>query len=173
MKKKIAFIKDVGTFYYRIIPFSLKNVEAKYQRMVTKIFKGLIGRNMEAYIDDILIKSLSFDKHIRDLEEVFEALRRNKMKLNLPKYEFGIKAGKFLRFTVSKNGIKLNLKKLKALMTMNLPKTIKEVQMLIGWIVVLNIFISKMADRCLLFFKSLPKIIDLNGLKSVKWPSKS
>lgn len=82
------------------------------------------------------------------------------MKLNLAKYVFDMKARKFLGFIVSKNEIEPNLEKLKALMDISPPRTLKEVQILIRRIATLNRFISQMADRCLLFFKILHNIID-------------
>lgn len=99
---------DAGTFCYRVMPFDLKNTEDTYQRMVTDVFKGLIGSNMEAYMDNILVKNLSFEQYLRDLEEVFEVFKRYQIKLNLAKGIIGMKARKFLGFMVSKNGIKPN-----------------------------------------------------------------
>lgn len=57
-KEKTEFVIDVGIFCYKIMPFDLKNVKPTYQKIVTKVFKGLISRNMEDYIDDMLVKSL-------------------------------------------------------------------------------------------------------------------
>lgn len=62
----VAFITDEGNFYYRVMLFNLKNTRAMYQMMVTKDFKGLIDRNIEAYLDDMLVKSLSFEQHLMD-----------------------------------------------------------------------------------------------------------
>lgn len=126
-EEKIAFIIDMGTFCYKIIPFGLKNSRSIYQRMVTKVFKGLMERNVEAYMDDMLMKSLSFDQHLKDLDEVFTVLKIYKMKLNPTKYVFSITTGKFLGFMVRKNRIEPNLKKLKALTDMGLLKTFKEI----------------------------------------------
>ena len=74
MKKKIAFITNHGLYCYRIMPFGLKNIGATYQRLVNKIFKEQIGRNMQVYVDDMLIKSKSSMNHVADLEETFSAL---------------------------------------------------------------------------------------------------
>lgn len=120
--------------------------------MVTKIFKGLIGRNIKAYVDDIMVKSLSFKQYLKDLKKVFIVVKKYKMKLNSVKNMLNIKAGKLLSFIVSKNGIEPNPKRLKALIDMSPPKIFKEVQILIGQIIALNKFISKMANRYLLFF---------------------
>lgn len=66
-EEKTTFGANVRTFYYKVMPFSLKNAKATYQKMVTKLFKGLIGRNMKVYIDDILVKNLSFEQYMKDL----------------------------------------------------------------------------------------------------------
>lgn len=89
-----------------------------------KVFKGLIKMNMEAYIDDILVKSNSFEQHLTNLVEVFRVFEVHRMKFNPIKCVFSMKAGKFLGFIVSKNCIKPNSKKLKAIMDMSLMKNV-------------------------------------------------
>lgn len=113
---------------------------------------------MEAYVNDMLVKNISFEQHLKDLEKVFTILRKYRMKLNPKKCVFGMKLRKFLGFIVSKNGIEPNLEKLKALTDMIPHKNLKEVHMPKGRITVLNRFISKIADKCLPFFKSLYNI---------------
>ena len=83
------------------MPFSLKNAEATYQRLVTKIFRLLLGNTMEAYIDDMLVKSKERFNHTKHLQETFKLLRRYGMKLNPLKYAFGVSSGKFLSFMVT------------------------------------------------------------------------
>ena len=73
-----------------------------------KIIKGLIGQCVEVYVDDIVVKSDSCDQHIKDLDEVFEALRRTNMRLNLEKCKFEVKGGKFLDFMLTHWGIEAN-----------------------------------------------------------------
>ena len=73
-EEKTTFITDRDLFYYRVMPFGLKNAGTTYQRLVNKIFKEQISRNMEVYVDDMLIKSKSLMNHIADLEETFSAL---------------------------------------------------------------------------------------------------
>lgn len=82
---------------------------------------------MEAYIDDMIVKSLAFEKYLKVLEKIFAILRKYKMKLNLAKCMFGMNAGKFQSFMASKNGTKPSLDKLKALTDMSPPRTLKEV----------------------------------------------
>ena len=81
-EEKTAFITNHGLYCYKVMPFGLKNAGATYQRLVNKIFKEQIDRNMEVYVDDMLVKSKSSMNHIADLEGTFSALRKYKMKLN-------------------------------------------------------------------------------------------
>ncbi|KAF5449295.1 hypothetical protein F2P56_029759 [Juglans regia] len=81
-QEKTASINDRGLYCYKVIHFGLKNAGATYQRLVNKMFKDQIGRSMEAYVNDLLVKSREFDQHIENLREVFQILRQYQMKLN-------------------------------------------------------------------------------------------
>ncbi|KAK1586409.1 hypothetical protein Q3G72_002259 [Acer saccharum] len=87
------------------MPFGLKNVGATYQRLVNRMFASQIGRNMEVYVDDMLTKSVTINKHVDDLRETFDVLTKYGMKLNPTKCVFGVPADKFLRF-ISKSADK-------------------------------------------------------------------
>ena len=139
------------------MPFCLKNVGATYQRLVNKMFKQQIGKTMEVYVDDMLVKSLKADEHINNLKESFEVLRKYKMKLNPAKCAFGVTSGKILGFTVNHRGIKANPAKIQALLDVESPRKVKEVQSLIGRVTALNSFISRATDRCQPFFRALRK----------------
>ena len=156
-QEKTAFVTSQGFYCYRVMPFGLKNAGATYQRLVNQMFKKQIGRNMEVYVDDMLVKSKDEEDHLDDLKETLTTLRQYSMKLNPSKCAFGVSLGKFLRFMVSQRGIEANPKKVKAILEMSLPKTIKEVQSLIGRVAALNRFVSKATDKCLPFFKTLKK----------------
>ena len=106
--EKAAFITPHGLYCYNVMPFGVKNVGATYQRLVTKIFRPLLGNTMEAYIDDTLVKSKECFDHAKHLQEAFELLRRYDMKLNPLKCEFEVSAGKFLGFMVTQRGIEAN-----------------------------------------------------------------
>ena len=99
--EKTTFITTHELFYYNMMPFGLKNVGVTYQRLVTKIFRPLIGKTMEVYIDDMLVKSKERPDHTKHLQETFELLRINDMKLNPLKCVFGVSSGKFLGFMVT------------------------------------------------------------------------
>ena len=96
--------------------FGLKNAGATYQRLVNKIFKSLIERTIEVYVEDMITNSKNPNEHVKHLEEIFGLLRKYKMKLNPEKCVFGVESGKFLVFMVSHRGIETNLEKIQAIM---------------------------------------------------------
>uniref|UniRef100_A0A2N9GNE9 Uncharacterized protein n=1 Tax=Fagus sylvatica TaxID=28930 RepID=A0A2N9GNE9_FAGSY len=156
-QEKTAFITPRGTYCYRVMPFGLKNAGATYQRMVTKMFGPMIGKTVEVYIDDMLIKSLQEENHIADLLQVFDILRRDNLRLNASKCIFGVGSGKFLGHIVSRRGIEANPDQIAALINLAEPRNVKQVQRLTGMIVALGRFISRSADKCKPFFRLLGK----------------
>ena len=100
-QEKTSFVTSQGLFYYKVTSFELKNLRATYQRLMSKMFVDQIGRNVQVYIDDMLVKSIREDDHLSDLQETFDTLRTYNMKLNPSKCVFGVTAGKFLGFMVS------------------------------------------------------------------------
>ena len=106
--EKMTFITPYGLYCYNVMPFGLKNARATYQRLVTKIFRPLMGKTMEVYIDDMLVKSKERLDHTKHMQEIFELLHTYDMKLNPLKYVFGVSSGKFLGFLVTQRGIKSN-----------------------------------------------------------------
>ena len=117
-QEKTSFVTSQGLFCYEVMPFGLKNTGVTYQRLVNHMFRPQIGRNVEVYVDDMLVKSLDEGKHLDDLQETFDTLRRDNMKLNPNKCTFGVVSGKFLGFMVSHRGIEANLEKIKAILDM-------------------------------------------------------
>ncbi|KAL0394641.1 UNVERIFIED_CONTAM: hypothetical protein Slati_4430300 [Sesamum latifolium] len=128
------------------MPFGLKNAGATYQRLMDKIFRPQIGRNVEVYVDDMLVKSKKAEDHVTDLEETFSVFRKYRLKLNPAKCAFGVRGGHFLGFMVTQRGIEANPLKIKAILDMKVPAYINEVQRLTGRIVALSRFISKSAE---------------------------
>ena len=84
-----------------MMPFGLKNTGATYQRLMNKMFAHQLGRNVQVYVDDMLMKSVCENDHLNDLQEKFDTFRSYNMKLNPSKCVFGVTAGKFLGFMVS------------------------------------------------------------------------
>nr|XP_016467975.1 PREDICTED: RNA-directed DNA polymerase homolog [Nicotiana tabacum] len=93
-EEKATFITHKGTYCYRVMPFRLKNAGATYQRLVTKMFKDHLGKIMEVYVDDMLVKSKSKEHHIDHLKEALDILRQYSMKLNPERCAFGVTSGR-------------------------------------------------------------------------------
>ena len=106
------------------------------------MFRPQIGRNIEVYVDDMLVKSLDEGKHLDDLQETFNTLRRYNMKLNPSKCAFGVASGKFLGFMVSHRGVEANLEKIKAILDIKPSQN------------------TKASDKCLPFFRVLKKAFE-------------
>ena len=127
-QEKTAFITHHGLYCYNVMPFGLKNVGATYQRLMKKISKPLMGRTLEVYIDDIVVKSKTCTEHMQHLEEAFALMWKYNMKLNSLKCAFGINVDKFLGFLVTQQGIKINLDQVKVVFGTPILFTKKEVQ---------------------------------------------
>ena len=139
------------------MPFGLKNAGATYQRLMNKMFMHQIGRNAQVYVKDMLVKSLHEEDYLGNLLETFDTLRLYNMKLNSGKCTFEVTAGKFLGFMISQRGIEVNPEKVRAIIELELSRTVKEVQSLNGKIATLNRFILKAMNKCLPFFCTMRK----------------
>ena len=131
-QEKTSFVTSQGLFCYEVMPFGLKNAGATYQRLVNHMLRPQIGRNVEVYVDDMLVKSLDEGRHLDDLQETFNTLMRYNMKLNPSKCAFGVALGKFLGFMVSHRGIEANPEKIKSILDMKPSQNIKEIQSFTG-----------------------------------------
>ncbi|CAL2246181.1 unnamed protein product [Prunus armeniaca] len=135
--------------------FALKNTVATYQLLVNKIFAELIGTSMEVYVDDMLVKSMTADRHLHNFSLMFSVQKKYNMHLNPNKCAFGVSFSKFLGFIISQRGIEANPEKIKVLLDMQVSKTQKDNQSLTGRIAALARFVSKATNRCASFFKAL------------------
>ncbi|XP_070049336.1 uncharacterized protein [Nicotiana tomentosiformis] len=95
-----AFCTPKGIYCYKVMPFGLKNAGATYQRAMQNIFDDLLHKNVECYVDDLVVKSRKKSNHLKDLRMVFELLRRYQLRMNPLKCAFGVTSGKFLGFIV-------------------------------------------------------------------------
>ncbi|GJU75752.1 reverse transcriptase domain-containing protein [Tanacetum coccineum] len=139
------------------MPFVLRNARATYQRLVDKTFHGQIGRNLEVYVDDLVIKSRTEDEVVRDIEETFRTLRKINMKLNPKKCTFGVEEGMFFGYQVNTKGIKICPNKVDTVLSLQSPKCLKDVHKLNGKLASLNRFLAKSTEKSLPFFKTLKK----------------
>ncbi|GJS67585.1 reverse transcriptase domain-containing protein [Tanacetum coccineum] len=145
-EEKTAFHTSHGVYCYT-------------KQLVDKAFDNQVGRNIEVYVDDFVIKSHTETKMLRDIDETFCTLRKINMKLNPKKCTFGAVEGTFLGYIISPEGINPCLDKTKDVLQLPSPRTIKEVQSLNGKSASLNRFLSKSAEKSLPLFKTLKKCI--------------
>jgi hypothetical protein len=137
--------------------FELKNGGAIYQKCVHTVLESQIGRNVEGYIDDIVVKSKKCGDLLHDLKESFDNLRKFKMMLNHKKCIFDMSSGKLLGYMVSSRGIDVNPKKVEAIENLQPPRTKKEIQKLVGMMTTLSRFISKLGECGMPFYRLLRK----------------
>ena len=100
-QEKIAFIIPIGNYHYKVMPFWLKNTGSTYQKMMTRMFEPQLGKNIEVYIDDMVVKSKVAFEHVGDLGNIFEILGKHELCLNASKCSFGVGLGKFLGYMVT------------------------------------------------------------------------
>nr|GEY34311.1 reverse transcriptase domain-containing protein [Tanacetum cinerariifolium] len=127
-EEKTTFHTGQGVYCYTKMPSGLKNADATYHRLMDKAFKSQIGRNIEVYVDDLVVKSYTKAETMRDIEETFRTLRKVNMKLNLKKCSFGLAEGIFLGYVVTPKGIKPCPDKTTAVLQLPSPRTIKEIK---------------------------------------------
>jgi len=125
---KSAFMPNHKNYHYEVMPFGLRNVGATFHRSMDTIFATQIGRNLEVYIDDLVVKTPESAAHTTDLGEIFQQVRKFNMHLNLAKCTFGVQAGKFHGFLLTSRGIEANPDKCQAIINMRSPCSIKKVQ---------------------------------------------
>ena len=164
-KAKTSFITPWGTFCYKVMPFGLKNAGATYQRAMVALFHDMMHKEIEVYVDDMIAKSKPGYDHIQILRKLFERLRKYRLKLNPAKCIFGARSGKLLGFMVSNRGVEIDPSKVKAILDLGVPTTVKEVRSLLGRLNYIARFICQLSEVAKPFFKLLKK-----GAK-VKWDS--
>ena len=154
---KTSFITPYGAYCYITMPFGLRNDGATYQRCMQKCLHTQIGRNVQVYVDDMVIKTKEHSTLLDDLRETFDNLRKFRMKLNPAKCTFGVPAGKLLSFLVSSRGIEANPVKIRAIEKMALPTCLKDVQKFTGCLVSLSRFLSRLGDKALPLYALMKK----------------
>ena len=126
-QEKTTFVTPTRNYHYKVMPFGSKNAGSIYQRMMTKMFEPQLGKNIEVYINDMVVKSKVVFEHMGDLRSIFEILREHKLRLNASKFYFGVGLGKFLGYMVTHRGIEVNPDQVKAINNLQPPRNPKEV----------------------------------------------
>jgi Reverse transcriptase (RNA-dependent DNA polymerase) len=145
--KHTAFRTPIGIYCYKVMTFGLKNAGATYQRAMTKIFDDLIHKIVECYVDDLVIKAMSYEEHLCHLEVVFDRLKDHAQKLNPLKCAFMVSSGKFLGFIVRHRGIEIDPGKIKAIMELPPPKNLKQLRSLQGQLAYIRRFIANLSGK--------------------------
>ena len=127
-QEKTTFMTPTGNYHSKVMSFGLKNAGSTYQRMMTRMFEPQLGKSIEIYVDDMVVKSKVVSEHLGDLGSTFEVLRKHKFRLNASKCSFGMVSGKFLGYMVTHRGIKVNPDQIKAINDLKPPQNAKEVQ---------------------------------------------
>jgi len=152
---KTTLMTELSYYCYKVMPFGLKNAGATYQRLMDRVLAPMIGRNVQAYVDDMVVTSLVKDQHVANLEELFTTIAKYKLKLNPEKCVFGVEADKFLRSLLTRRGIEANPEKCDAIIAMRIPISVKEVQQLTGGMVALSRFVLAGRDKGHPYFQCL------------------
>jgi hypothetical protein len=144
-------------YCYVTMPFDLRNAGATYQRCMQHVFGDHIGRTVEAYVDDIVVKTRKAGDLVNDLHVAFDCLRANGVKLNPEKCVFGVPLGMLLGYIVSQRGIEPNPEKVTALERMGPIRDLKGVQKVLGCLAALSHFISWLGEKGLPLYRLLKK----------------
>jgi hypothetical protein len=155
--EKTAFRTPIGNFYYTVMPFGLKNAGATYQRTMTAMFHDMMHKEIEDYVDDIVVKSKKKEDHLGILKKVFDRCRLYKLKMNPLKCAFGVSTRKFLSFLVHNRGIDVDPAKASAIATMKAPTSHKELKSLLGRLSYIRRFISGLAAVTVVFTPLMKK----------------
>ena len=154
---------STGNCHYKVMSFGLKNAGSTYQRMMTRMFEPQLGKSIEIYVDDMVVKSKMVYKQLGDLGSTFNVLRKHKLRLNASKCSFGVGSSNFLGYMITYRGIEVNPDQIKAINNLKPLRNAKEVQKLTGMIAALNRFISRLANRCRPFY------LLINKWKGFEW----
>ncbi|GKV50000.1 hypothetical protein SLEP1_g56718 [Rubroshorea leprosula] len=155
----------VGTFEWVVMPFGLKNAGATYQRVMNVIFHDMIGKFMEIYIDDVVVKSNGEADHLVHLRKSFERMRQHGLKMNPLKCAFGVSAGNFLGYLVHERGLEVDKNKARAVIEAKPPQNKKELQRFLGQVNFLRRFISNLAGKIRVF----SPLLKLKSEADFKW----
>jgi len=156
-ESKTAFMTETYNYCYKVMVFRLKNAGATYQRLMDKVLAPILGMNVHAYVDDMVVTSHERWQHATNLKELFATISKYHLKLNHEKCVFGVEAGKFLGFMLTERGIEANPDKCTAIIAMRSLTSVKEVQQLTGRMAALSRFVSAGGEKGHPYFQCLKR----------------
>ncbi|KAK4400758.1 Transposon Tf2-12 polyprotein [Sesamum angolense] len=159
-----AFRTPKGIYCYKVKPFGLNHAGATYQTAMQRIFDDMIHKNVECYIDDLVVNSKKQEDHLHDLRKVFELLRRYQLKMNPSKCAFEVTSRKFLGFIIRQRGIEIEQATVDAILRISEPQNIHELKSLRGKLAYLRRFISNLANRCQSFSLLMKKDVPIETM---------
>ena len=139
------------------MPFGLKNAGATYHRAATTLFHDMMHRDVEVYVDDMIVKSRDRADHWAALERFFQRIRCFRLRLNPKKCTFGVTSGKLLGYMISERGIEVDPDKIRAILDMSPPRTETEIRGFLGRLQYISRFIVRLTDTCEPIFRLLRK----------------
>jgi len=148
---------ELSCYCYKVMSFGLKNAGATYQQLMDRVLAPMIGRNVQTYVDDMVVTSQMKNQHVADLEELFTTIAKYRLKLNPEKCVFGVEASKFLGFLLTERGIEVNPEKCAAIIVMRSPISVKEVQQLTRRMTALSRFMLGGGDKGHPYFQCLKR----------------
>ena len=146
-ESKTTFMTEVANYCYKVMPFGLKNASTTYQRLMDRIPAPMLERNVQVYVDDMIVMSERKDQHVVDLEELLTTITKYNLKLNLDKCVFEVEARKFLGFLLTERDIEANPDKCTTIIGMRSPTNTREVQQLTGHRTAISRFLSASGDK--------------------------
>ncbi|CAL8089325.1 unnamed protein product [Prunus armeniaca] len=168
--EKTAFRTPYGNFYYTVMPFGFKNAGATYQRAMTAVFHDMMGREVEYYVDDLVVKSKDKGSHHEVLRRVLERCQLYGLKMNPKKCAFRVSLGKFLGFQVHQRGIDVDPEKTGAINSLAPPRSPKELKSFMGRLSYIRRFIPGLAATMSIFTPLLKKGKPYKWSKSARRP---
>ncbi|XP_058217334.1 uncharacterized protein LOC131328405 [Rhododendron vialii] len=156
-REKTTFVTECGTFCYRVMSFGLKNAGFTYQRATTTLLHDMIHKEVEVYVDDMIVKAKEQEGHLPALRKFFERIKKYRMHLNPAKCTFRVTAEKMLGFMITTCGIEVDPSKIKAILEMELPWSVKDVRSFLGNVQFISRFIAKLTSTCEPIFCLLKK----------------
>ena len=156
-KEKTSFITEWGTYCYKVMPFWMKNAGATYQRVATTLFHDMMHRDVEVYVDYMIVKSRDRADHWAALERFFQRIRCFRLRLNPKKCTFGVTSGKLLGYMIIERGMEADLDKIGVILDISPPHTKTEIWGFLRRLQYISRFIVRLTDTCEPIFRLLRK----------------